>query len=140
MPVLFANLVERLLFLLDAVATLNGIEVLQAVNHYQRKEDGDSAGEQAHFAYTHRVGSLDQPRVVNVPGKIELGPRSAPPELRLLGQQLGVALGNTSAPAAAGFKIGCCACGHGGSPSSNSGQGSGVRVQFLAAPCARSEE
>ena len=29
---------------------------------------------------------------------------------------LGVALGNTSAPAAAGFKIGCCACGHVGSP------------------------
>src|ERR1035437_6392509 len=64
------------------------------------------------------VGRRRQRGVVEVLG--EGAPRRAPPPppLGLLGQQFGVALGNPRAPAAAYFKIACCACRHGSSPPS----------------------
>ena len=44
LAVLFAQLVERLLLLLDAVAAFNGVEVLQGVDHDEGEEHSESGG------------------------------------------------------------------------------------------------
>jgi hypothetical protein len=86
--------------------------VLQAIQHGQREENGDGRGEKANLAGAHRIGRLDQAAIVKALGKTELRRTRAAPALGLLGQQVGVALGNARVPASARFKIGCCACRH----------------------------
>ena len=112
LAILFAQLIERLLFALDAVAALDGGEVLQAVDHDEREEHGDGGGKDAHFANAHRVSGLDQAGVVNALDEEVLRHADAPPALDLLRHQLGVALGDARAPSEAGLKIGCCTCRH----------------------------
>src|SRR5208337_3921450 len=90
----------------------NGVEVLHGVDHHEGEEHGEGGGEQAHLPHPYGVGGLDQPGVVDVAGEVELGGTRAAAELSLLRQQLGVVLGDPRVQTAAGFEIGCCACGH----------------------------
>ena len=41
LTIVFAQLVEHLFLALDTVAAFNGGEVLQAIDHDEREEDGD---------------------------------------------------------------------------------------------------
>ena len=54
LAILLPQLIERLLFALDAVAALDGVEVLQAVDHDEREEHGDGDGKDAHLAQRAR--------------------------------------------------------------------------------------
>ncbi len=116
LAILFTQLLANLLFRLDAVALLDGAEVLQTINHGQRKENRDSGGEVANLAGAHRIGRLDQAAVVKALGKAELRRTHATAPQRLLGHQFGVPLGDPRAQASARFEICCCACRHGLSP------------------------
>jgi hypothetical protein len=42
LAILFPQLIQGLLFRFDAIRTLDGAEVLEAVNHHQRKQERDS--------------------------------------------------------------------------------------------------
>ena len=55
LAVLFAQLVQRLLFRLDAITAFDGVEVLQAIDHHEREEHGDRRRENAHLTRPHRV-------------------------------------------------------------------------------------
>src|ERR1035437_4149901 len=72
LAVVFAQLVADLLLRFDAVGALDGAEVLEAVDHDERKQERDRGGKDAHFAHTHGVRRLDQPAIVKVLGKVEL--------------------------------------------------------------------
>ncbi len=56
LAILLAQLVEHLLLALDAVAALDGVEVLQAIDHDEREEHGDGGGEKTRISRT-RTGS-----------------------------------------------------------------------------------
>src|ERR1035437_9403589 len=127
LTVIFAQLIADLLLRFDAVGALDGAEVLQAVDHDERKQERDRGGENAHFAHTHGVRRLDEPAIVKVLGKVELRRAHTAASRLLTGQQFAVALGHARAPATAGLEIGCGACRHGVSPEK---QLSAVSCQF----------
>ena len=64
LAVLFAELIHHLLLGLDAIRVLDGIEVLEAINHDQREEHRAGCGEDTHLPRTNRIGCLDQSRIV----------------------------------------------------------------------------
>src|SRR6185503_14305800 len=131
LPILFAQLAERLLLLLQVIAALNCIEVLQPVKHHEREQKKGGGGEQAHLARAHWVRRLLQPGIVDVMDEEELRRANAATASGLLCQQFGIALGNTRLPVKTGLKISCCACRH-RSPPINL-QLSAISLQFLLA-------
>ena len=96
LAILFAELIERLLFRLHAIGALDGAEMLQAVDHDKREEQGDGGSEDAHLVHAHGVGGLDEARVVKVLGKADFGRADAAAARGLLRQQEGVMLGDAT--------------------------------------------
>src|SRR5208337_2588293 len=109
----FAELIERLLLRLHAIGALNGAEMLEAVEHDERKKQGDSGSEDAHLVHTHRVSGLDETRVVKVLDEIDFRRADAAAAQGLLRQQQGVVLDDRRGLSAAYIKVGCGACRHG---------------------------
>jgi hypothetical protein len=72
LAVLFTELVAHLLFRFNAIATLDGVEVLQTVDHNQGEEQAGGGAEDAHFAHAHWIGRLHQAGVVNGSGEVKL--------------------------------------------------------------------
>ncbi len=84
LAILLAQLVEDLLFGLDVIAALNGVKVLQAINHDEREEHGHGGGEDAHLAHADRVRGLDETGVVKMLREKILRHAHAAAELHLL--------------------------------------------------------
>ena len=79
------------------VGALDGVEVLQAVDHDEREEDRGGGREDAHLARAHRVSRLHQPGIVDVRREDELGRADSATAHGLLRQEGGIALGDASA-------------------------------------------
>ena len=107
LPVLLTQRLDLLLFGLDAVAHLDGAEMLQAIEHHQRKQDSHGRGEDAHLADAHRVGRLDQTGVVDALGEEDFE-RGATAQALLLGKEPRVALVDTPGRTASAVEISCC--------------------------------
>ena len=72
LTIFLAQLLADLLFRLDPVTALDGVEVLQPVDHSQHEENHDGLGETAYLVRSRRVGRLDEAAVVKVLGEREL--------------------------------------------------------------------
>jgi len=64
LAILFAELIANLLLGLDVIRGLNGIEVLETVDHNEREEHSASGGEDAHLACTNWIGGFHESGIV----------------------------------------------------------------------------
>jgi len=108
LAVVFTQLLDGELFSFDAVAAFDGIEVLEAVDHDQGKEDGDGRGKQAHLADHYWIGRLNEAGVVKAAGEVELWGANAAAAERLQREEFRVLVLDPLAWAAACFEISCC--------------------------------
>jgi len=69
LTVLFAKLIANLLLRLDAVRGLDGVEVLETINHDEREEHGAGGGEHTHLARAHWIGGFNETRIVEAMGE-----------------------------------------------------------------------
>ena len=103
LAILFTKLVANLLLRLDAVGTLNGVEMLQAIEHDEREEHRHRGREYTHLARANGIGRLDESRIIDVVREDDFRRADSATTHRLLCQQGGVALGDASGPA--GFRV-----------------------------------
>jgi hypothetical protein len=104
LAILFAELVAHLFLRLDAVGVLDGVEVLQAIDHDERKQDCHRGREDAHLARTDRICRLDEAGVVEVMGEDDLRGTDSAAAHGLLCEQCGIALDHASGPAGFGIE------------------------------------
>jgi len=116
LAIFFAELIELLLFRLDSIRAFDGAEVLQAIHHDKREQNGNCGGEDAHLAHTDRIRRFDETGVVKVLSEHDLWRTNAAAAQGLLRKQFRIMISDLCRPVLRLAEVEISsACRHGGS-------------------------